>query len=165
MKKISIGKKQYRVCVHKDDINFKRFVMFKQYVPMIWEKMDSPLFETYFERVKTHYDNGRHSDGLLELINYKSAINNINKGHDAWAICFALIVLGKDEDQTEMDESFLISKVDGWIKDGLTAGQVHEAVVDFMKASPEVFSAHLTMLSLIGEGNIFPESKDTGKSS
>jgi len=165
MKKITIGKKDYKVCVHKDDINFKRFVMFKQYIPMIWEKMDSPLFETYFDRVKTHYDSGRHSDGLLELVNYKTAINNIKSGHDAWGICFALIVLEKDEDQTKLDESFLKEKLARWISDGLMAGQVHEAVVDFMKASPEVFSAHLTMLALIGEGNIFPELRDTGKSS
>jgi len=161
MKKISIGKKDYEVCQHKDDINFRRFVMFKQYVPMIWEKMDSPLFETYFDRIKTHYDKGEHTQAIIELINYKAAINNIQGGHDAWAVCFALIVLEKGEDQTKLDEEFLKSKMDKWVKDGLTAGMVHETVVDFLKASPEVFSAHLTMLALIGEGNIFPDSEGT----
>ena len=161
MKTITIGPKEYEVCVHKDDINFKRFVMFKQYVPMIWEKMDSPLFETYFDRVKTHYDKGEHTQGIIELLNYKAAIDNIKHGHDAWGICFALIVLEKDEDQTQLSESFLRKKLDQWIADGLTAGQVHEAVVDFLKASPEVFSAHLTMLAMIGEGNIFSASEVT----
>jgi len=161
MKTITIGEKQYEVCVHKDDINFQRFVMFKQYVPMIWEKMDSPLFEAYFDRVKTHYDKGEHTQGIIELINYKSAIDNLKHGHDAWGICFALICLEKDEDQTRLDENFLTEKLKKWIADGLTAGQVHEVVVDFLKASPEVFSAHLTMLALVGEGSIFPDSKAT----
>ena len=158
MKKIKIGTKTYDQCQHKDDINIKRFIAFKQYAPMIWEKMDSPLFEAYFDCIKNHFNKGHHTQVLVELINLRAAINNQENGYDGWCMCFALITLEEGEDQTNVEESFLQEKVDRWIKDGLTAGQVHSSVLDFMKASEEVFSAHLTMLAMIGEGTILPGS-------
>jgi len=158
MKKIKIGEKTYNLCQHKDDINIKRFIAFKQYAPMIWEKMDSPLFETYFDRIKSHFNKGNFTQILVELINFSAAINNMKHGYDGWCICFALICLEDGEDQTNVEESYLQEKLDRFINDGLTAGQVHKSVLDFMKASEEVFSAHLTMLALVGEGTILPKS-------
>jgi hypothetical protein len=154
MKKIKIGKKTYDLCQTKDDINFVRFTMVKQYAPQIWEKMDSPLFETYMDRVSDHFNKGNFMHGWMELENYRVALHNIENGNDAWGVCFALICLEPGEDQTRYDEAFLMEKLQRMIADGLTAGQVHDAVVDFWTRSPEVFSPHLTTLAILGEVNL-----------
>jgi len=154
MKKLKIGSKTYDLCQTKDDINFVRFTMIKQYAPQIWEKMDSPLFETYMDRVMAHFNKGNWMHGWMELENYRVALKNIENGNDAWGICFALICLESGEDQTRHDEAFLTEKLGRMITDGLTAGQVYDGVVDFWKRSPEVFSPHLTTLAVLGEGNL-----------
>ena len=76
--------------------------------------MDSPLFETYLDRVDQYYNDGKFMQARLELENYRSAIKNIEHGYDAWGICFALICLEDGEDQTVMEEKFLQKKINKW---------------------------------------------------
>ena len=159
MKKIKISKTEYDLCESGYDINYRRFVMFKQYAPMIWEKMDSPLFEVYFDRVKEYFDRGEHTQGFIELLNYKAAINNLENGHDAWSICFALICLEPGEDQTVLDEATLQKKIKKMMDEGLTADQVYDSVTAFLTAFPAIFPAHLEMLALMGAGKVLPDTE------
>jgi len=157
MKRIQIGDIEYEMCEHKDDINYMRFTMFKQYIPQVWEKMDVPQFLLYLDRIDNYLNQGKPMQARLELENYKVAINNLQNGYDAWSMCFALICLEEGEDQTKMDESFLQKKVKKWSDAGLSPSVVYDSVVDFMKASQPAFSAQLEMLTMMGFGTT-PES-------
>jgi len=148
MKTIDIGDLKVMVCEHKGDMRYHRFVKFKQYAPQFWEKMDSPLFESYFERIKDHFDKGEFTNALIKLLDYRVALNNIANSYDAWGVCFALIT---ETDCENVDAKFDKDPNDAEIKarlkiyseKGLLAETVKEHVLAFMSASPETFQDHL----------------------
>lgn len=158
MKDVSIGKLTIKICEHQGDINYLRFVKFKQYAPQFWEKMDSPLFAVYFEKFMERHNKGEHGQALMILHDYKLAIDLSKNSYDAWGICFALIVVMEGEDpRTCPDDAGLKSKLKQLTDEGLTAEMVKEEVINFMKASPEVFGDHLILhgiASLMIETNI-----------
>ena len=149
MKQLQIGKLIVKICEHQGDINYLRFVKFKQYAPQFWEKMDSPLFAVYLEKYMEHHNKGNHAQALMILHDYKLAIDMSKNSYDAWGICFALLSIDEGEDEkTCPDDSDLKAKLKTYTDEGLTAEQVKAEVVNFMKASPEVFQDHLIMLAI-----------------
>ena len=146
MKEISIGKLNLRVCEHQGDINYLRFVKFKQWSPQIWEKMDSPVFEMYFQKYMDLCNQSKYAQAVTVWYDYKLAIEQ--KGDvDAWGMCFALITGIDDEDVKAgcPDDNELRKKMKRLTAEGLTAQAVKEEVINFMKASPEDFGAHLLL--------------------
>lgn len=150
MKKIQIGDRELSVCRQKSDINIMRWTAFKQYAPMMWEKMDSPTFFATMEKVRDKFNENDYWGAMIELQNYQTSIKNIEGGHDAWEMCFALITLEEGEDPTDISEESLMRKIQRLSSEGLTAEVVYREVENFMKASPETFSAQLVMLEVYG---------------
>lgn len=153
MKTIEIGELKVQVCEHKGDIIYPRFVKFKQYAPQFWEKMDSPLFEVYYEKILDFHNKGEYANAILALRDYKIALNNLEYSYDAWGTCFALI--SEIEDGTEKEkfkedpnDAEIKAKLDLLGKHGLLAATVKTCVLDFMQASPETFTDHLIMFGL-----------------
>jgi hypothetical protein len=149
MKTIKIGKLKVNVCEHQGDINYLRFVKFKQWAPQFWEKMDSPLFTVYLERYMDYHNKGQHGQALMVLHDYKLAIDMSKNSFDAWGICFALIAILEGEDEKSCpDDAQLKEKLKQFTDQGLTAEMVKAEVVNFMRASPEVFMDHLILLGI-----------------
>jgi len=149
MKTIEIGKLKVKISEHQGDINYLRFVKFKQWAPQFWEKMDSPLFTVYLEKYMDFHDKGKHAQALMVLHDYKLAIDMSKNSFDAWGICFALLVIMGDEDERSCpDDSMLKEKLKKLTDEGLTAEMVFQEVVNFMKASPVVFGDHLRMFAV-----------------
>ena len=149
-KKIELEKGEILVAEHKGDVNYLRYVKFKQLVPQFWEKMDSPLFVEYLEKFEDHYNKGNYAKGYASLLDYKMAIDLTKSNHDAWGLCFALISYEEDEEigfnPTDVE---LKEKLDRMVENGLTADKIKDCVVNFMKASPETFQVHLTLLEVL----------------
>jgi hypothetical protein len=152
MKEIQVGKLPVKVCEHKGDINYLRFVKFKQYAPQFWERMDSPLFAEYFDRFKAEYNKGNHAQGFAILLDYQFAIQNVKeKSYDAWGVCFALITVLEGEDaKSDLNELEIEKKIKRFTDEGKSAEQVKAEVVNFMMASPEIFVKHLTIIDIPG---------------
>lgn len=149
MKTIEIGKQKVRICEHQGDINYLRFVKFKQWAPQFWEKMDSPLFAVYMERFMEYHNNGKHAQALMVLHDYKLAIDMTKNSFDAWGICFALICLTEGEDERSCpDDAQLKDKLKILALEGLTAQTVSGEVINFMTRSPVEFGDHLKMLAV-----------------
>jgi len=149
MKELKIGKTNLRICEHQGDINYLRFVKFKQYAPQFWEKMDSPLFAVYFEKYMDKVNRGEHAQGVMVWHDYKLAIDMSKNSYDAWGICFALIALDEGEDERSCpDDAQLRKKIERLSGEGLSAKTVKDEVLNFMVASPEVFTEHLTLYKI-----------------
>ena len=153
MKEIEVGSLKVQVCEHKGDIVYPRFVKFKQYAPQFWEKMDSPLFEVYWEAILDYFNKGMFQQALLKLQDYKIALNNAKGSYDAWGVCFALIteiVDGKEKENFKLcpNEADIKAKLERMNSEGLTAQTVKEEVLDFMQTSPETFMDHLTLYAI-----------------
>lgn len=139
MKQLQIGDLNVKICEHQGDINYLRFVRFKQWIIQIWEKMDVPSFAFYFEKFMDLHNQSKYAQSVTVWYDFKLAIEQ-KTNSDAWGVCFALISLLDGEDPRSCpDDSELKIKIDRLIKEGLTAGIVKEEVVNFMKASPEEF--------------------------
>jgi len=159
-KKIELEKGSILVAVHKGDVNYARYVKFKQIAPQFWEKMDSPLFAVYLEQIQELFNNSKWMQGMAKLMDYKLAIDMSQQDHDAWGLCFALISYEKDEEVSFIPNDVeLKEKLDRMTKDGLTPDQIQDGVVNFMKASPETFQDHLILLevqSMMTETDLLP---------
>jgi len=149
-KKVELTKGEILVAEHKGDVNYLRYVKFKQIAPQFWEKMDSPLFAVYLERFEDAYNKGNHARGHAVLLDYKMAIDMTKSNHDAWGMCFALIAYEEDEEVDFVPSDIeLKEKLDRMTKNGLTPDVITEGVVNFMKASPETFQDHLILLEAL----------------
>jgi hypothetical protein len=148
-KKVELEKGSVLVAEHKGDVNYLRYVRFKQLAPQFWERMDSPLFVTYLEKIQDAWNSGKWMQGYNFLLDYKMAIDQSKQPYDAWGLCFALISY---EDGEEMEfvptDVQLEEKLARMVKNGLTPDVIQEGVVNFMKASPETFQDHLILLEL-----------------
>ena len=148
-KKVELDKSSVLVAQHKGDINYTRYVRFKQLAPQFWERMDSPLFAVYLEKIQDAFDQGKYSKAHAFLLDYKLALSQLDDDHDAWGLCFALISYEKDEDVTHVPSDVeLREKLDRMTAQGLTSDTIQECVVNFMKASPETFQDHLILYEL-----------------
>jgi hypothetical protein len=110
--------------------------------------MDSPLFESYYERIVDFFNQGKWMEGFAKLRDYKIAIDNTKHSYDAWGACFALISEVSDGGQKERfkqcpNDADIKMKLELLNKEGLTAETVKESVLNFMVASPETFQDHL----------------------
>lgn len=149
MKKIKIGKLNVNVCEHKGDMPYNRFVKFKQYAPQFWEKMDSPLFEVYWEKYMDFHNKGEHAQAMMALRDYKIALDNSKNSYDAWGVCFALITETNKLKFKELpNDADIKEKIELFNKEGLKANTVTEHVLAFMSASPETFVDHLTLYAV-----------------
>ena len=150
MKEIKVGTLPVKVCEHKGDINYLRYVKFKQYAPQFWERMDSPLFAVYKEKILDFHNKGQYAQSLAALFDYEFAIKNVEKSYDAWMVCFTLITLLDGEDEKSCpNELEIAKKVKSFTDQGITPETVKTEVVNFMKASPETFMDHVILYDLI----------------
>jgi len=150
MKLIKVGEMPVKVSEHKGDIVYPRFVKFKQYAPQFWERMDSPLFAAYYERIMDLFNAGKHAQIIEVLKDYKMAIDNVRQSYDAWMFCFAYISYLEGEDEkTTPDDAELKQKIEKLISAGITAETVKAEVINFMRTSPETFTDHLILHDLI----------------
>ena len=148
-KKVELKKGSVMIAEHKGDVNYLRYVRFKQLAPQFWEKMDSPLFAVYLEKIQDAFDQGKYMKAHAALLDYKLAIDMSQQQYDAWGLCFALISYEKDEDVSYMPNDVeLEQKLDRMVKNGLTPDQIQEGVMDFMRASPETFQEHLVLFEV-----------------
>jgi len=140
MKKV----KGLKVAEHGGDITYERFVSFKMLAPQFWERMDSPLWMSYYEGIKDFFNKGDYWSAMRKIDDYGFAIKNAEAGNDAWGMCFSLITYEEGEDQKSCpDESEMRAKLQRAIDTGITWKEVRDAVMGFMKASPEVFTDHI----------------------
>ncbi len=94
-KKIELDKDSILVAQHKGDVNYLRFVKFKQLAPQFWERMDSPLFEVYLEKINEAFNNSDWMTGHAILMDYKMALGQLTNNYDAWGVVLcAYIVRG-----------------------------------------------------------------------
>lgn len=149
MKKITIGKQEYELMQNPFDINDERFVVFKQHLLQVFENLNKPLFAETYSKCISNFNAGQHADTVIELTNFKKAIELKELNYDAYSICFALICLEKGEDQKDCSTSHQIDKLERMRKDGLNRGFVEETVENFMKASPKTFGVYLAMLEMM----------------
>jgi len=148
-KEVELEKGSILVASHKGDVNYARYVKFKQLAPQFWEKMDSPLFAVYLEKFQDLHNQGKYAQSHAVLIDYKLAIGQMNQSHDAWGLCFALISYEKDEEVGFIPNDVeLKEKLERMTQAGLKPDQIQEGVIDFMKASPETFQDHLILLEV-----------------
>lgn len=147
MKKIKVGEFTLEIATHKGDINYLNYVKFKQHVPQFWEKMDSPLFEVYHEKIQDLFNQSKFIQAYNVLMDYKLALNNSKDQYDAWGICFALIAYepGEKIDRV-LNDLQIKERLIKWIN--LTPDIIVECVLDFMKASPETFRDHLVLFEM-----------------
>ena len=146
-KKIELEKGSILIAEHKGDVNYLRFVKFKQLAPQFWEKMDSPLFAAYLEKFEIYHNKGEYAKSYGALLDYKMAIEMAQSNHDAWGLCFALISYEPTEEMEVVPTDIeLKEKLDRMTKNGLTPDIIKDGVVNFMKASPETFQDHLILL-------------------
>jgi len=130
-------KTYYNICSDVFDLNDQRHMTFKQYLLQAMEHIDEGLFEASYERFRAAFNKGDYSQGLIEMTNFKVALEQKELlTHDACSMCFSLICLDKDEDQMNIDEGPLQEKLNRMRAQGLTRGQVEDAVINFMSASP-----------------------------
>lgn len=148
MKRIKVGNTELRIAEHKGDISYTNYVKFKQHVPQFWEKMDSPLFAVYFEKIQDLFNQSKFIQAYNVLLDYKLSIDNAKNSYDAWGICFVLIAYEKGEQisRTLADDE-IKARLAKW---ELTPDIVVEYVVNFMKASPETFQDHLALFAVLG---------------
>ena len=148
-KKIELEKGSILVAEHKGDVNYARYVRFKQLAPQFWEKMDSPLFAVYLEKIQDAFDQGKYMKAHAALLDYKLAIDMSQQDYDAWGMCFALISYEKDEEvEFVPNDVELEEKLSRMTKAGLTPDVIQESVLDFMRASPETFQEHLVVFEV-----------------
>jgi hypothetical protein len=148
-KKVELEKGFVLVASHKGDVNYTRYVKFKQLAPQFWERMDSPLFEVYLEKIQDAFDQGKYMKAHALLLDYKLALSQMDDDHDAWGLCFALISYEKDEEVAFVPTDLeLKEKLDRMTKQGLTSDMIQEGVMDFMRASPETFQDHLILYEM-----------------
>jgi len=146
--KIVLDDTEVMVAQNKRDIAYHRYVSFKQLAPQFWEQMDSPLLATYIERFENLHNEGKYAQSYAVLLDYKLAVEQSQENkYDAWGLCFALICYEKDEPiEKELNDVELREKLERLTRHGLTADIIYEAVINFMKASPETFQDHLILL-------------------
>lgn len=149
-KKIELDKGSILVAMHKGDVNYARFVKFKQLAPQFWERMDSPLLASYIEKYENFHNEGKYAQAYGVLKDYQFAVSRANgEKHEAWGLCFALIAYEKDEEMAFIPNDVeLREKLDRMTGVGLTPDQIQEGVINFMKASPETFQDHLILLEV-----------------
>lgn len=147
--KLELEKGSILVAQHKGDVNYTRYVKFKQFAPQFWERMDSPLFAVYLEKIEDAFDQGKYSKAHAYLLDYKLALSQLDDDIDAWGLCFALISYEKDESiESVPTDVELKDKLRRMIKKGLTPDMIQEGVINFMKASPETFQDHLILYEM-----------------
>jgi len=148
-KKIELENGSIMIAQHKGDVNYERYVKFKQIAPQFWERMDSPLFEVYFEKFMDLANQSKHTQAAMVMKDYKMAIAMTQNSYEAWGLCFALISYEKGEEISFIPTDIeLKEKLDRMTKSGLTPDIIKDGVVNFMRASPETFQDHLILLGV-----------------
>lgn len=168
MKNVTIGTKSYRLMEDVYDINDKRFNYFKMYLLKSLEGIDRPLFADTHQRATDLMNSHKYlqANGLYE--NYLKSIEQDGYNDDALSRCFALICLDDNEDQLNVDETFLDGKLADMWSNGLTRGFVEESVQNFTIASPQSFGAYALMITEMTQkldGTFFSALSDLQKNS
>lgn len=151
MKKIEIGKEEYNLCESVNDLYDIRFPVFLNFLRMSIENIDKPLFAAKQQKAEEWLNKAMPYNAIKEFLDYGSSINLEQVNTTGLSMCFALICLDNDEDQSNIDESFLKEKLDKMRKEGLKRGIVEEQVSSFIKASPDSFGEYNLIAELMQE--------------
>ena len=147
MKDFTLNNHKYSLMEDVGDINDKRFNYFKMYLLKSLEGIDRPLYKETLEKATEFFNKQKFFQALGQFQNYAQAIEQDGYNDDALSKCFALICLSEGEDQLNVDESFLNSKLETLWADGLTRAQVEESVQNFTIGSPASFGAYSLMMA------------------
>ena len=128
-----------------NDIGDERFVVFKQWILQAFENIDKPSFIQMYSRVTKHFNSNDNYNIIIELENFKKAVQLMELNYDAFSFCFALLLLDKDEKQGDFQSDIQLKKLQEMRDNGLKRGLVEEVVEGFMKASPKHFNHYLVM--------------------
>lgn len=148
MKNVKIGTKEYRVMETLFDMGDQRFNVFKQHILQAFEDIDKPLFLATYQKVITYFNQGQNADAIIELHNFKKALDLKPFNYDAYSFCFCLMVLNEGEDMNDTTDATQLPKMEDMRKNGLTRGMIEEEVTNFMKASPNTFGVYLQVLEM-----------------
>jgi len=151
MKELKIGETAYKLCESVNDIYDIRFPVFLNYLRMSVEGVDKPLFASTYERAEARFDKGQFHKGLMEFMDYRSAITLDQVSSTGLSMCFAIICLEDGEDQTNVKEEPLRKKLARMQKNGLERGLVEESVANFIKASPTSFGDYVMLQEIISQ--------------
>ena len=151
MKELKIGETTYKLCESVNDIYDVRFPVFLNYLRMSVEGVDKPLFAATFERAEARFDKGQFHKGLMEFADYRSSITLEQVSSTGLSMCFAIICLEENEDQTNTKEEPLRKKLTKMRKNGLDRGLVEESVANFIKASPNSFGDYAMLQEIISQ--------------
>lgn len=147
MKPFTLNKHTYHLMEDVGDINDKRFNYFKMYLLKSLEGIDRPLFKQTLEQGTEFMNKQKFWQALGVFQNYATSIENDGYNDDALSKCFALICLVDGEDQLNVDENYLNTKLETLWADGLTRGMVEESVQNFTICSPASFGAYSLMMA------------------
>lgn len=157
MKTIKIGEIEYDLCENMNDILDSRFMTFKQYLLQSLERIDKPLFEATRQRAIAFLNKQQFYQAFQEFENYGEAIRIQEQNYESTSICFTIICLEKDEDQTKSDLNFFKGKLKKMQKEGLIRGFVEESVQNFIIASPNSFGEYSEVLKIMKQWQKTPD--------
>jgi len=159
MKDLKIGEETYQLCEGVDDLYDIRFPLFMQYLRMSVEGVDKPLFAATIQRAESLMNKGEFHKAFMEFVNYQTSIELPEVNITGLSMCFAVIVLNEDEDQSDTNEGKLKKKLTAMRKAGLTRGMVEDTVTNFIKASPDSFGDYGVLMETISMMKNSPQSE------
>jgi len=135
MKKIEgIKDDRFKLCETIEDINIKRFIAIKEQVILREAGMDFPSLKDLLIKWVRAFDNESKSQMLIHLHDHLRAISNLEKGKDPNQLIFALMVVEKGEDTSNVDETMLMERLETLSKLGLKQGTVISETENFINA-------------------------------
>ncbi len=149
MKTVKIGKTEYEQMESPFDIGDERFYVFKQHILKSYEGIDTPSFMVMHNKITKHFNAGDHYKTLVELENFKSALNFGKLNYDSFSFCFALMTMQEGEKMGDFGKDYQETKLKKMREDGLNRGEVEKVVENFMLAFPKHFAPYLGMLELM----------------
>ena len=112
MKQVVIGDESYLLCESVNDIYDIRFPVFLNYLRMSIENIDKPLFATRDAKADDWLNKGMPYNAVKEYKDYGTAITLEQVNQTGLSMCFALICVGENEKQEDVDEGKLKSKLE-----------------------------------------------------
>jgi hypothetical protein len=105
------------------------------------------MFAIAMEKVRHYFDKGQFMQGYNEIVNYDTAIKFREHQLDPMGICFAILMDGKETDETVLKE-----KLKTLADNDLKWEVVKEEVLNFMQQAPEKFHPYLVAWQMMTTG-------------
>lgn len=154
MEFLELGEMKIRVATELSEISIPRCNEFKKYALQIFYDLPILALNETIEKCKSHFNNGKYAEMIIELENLRIMYELQQPGIDAWGFCFALITLSDNENWCEIDRNFLKDKYFKFCELGLKQDQVENYVSNFIKGYPKLFQFLANQIALM---KVLPE--------